>query len=106
MRFNKISYKVRRLNQIVVCTMTEDNKSWRLQEEVDMLKEEIENLNLELDNKTDELQQIKYVREIECEISSLRSFVLINIDSIDDVPEKMVLIVRASVRAKMRCLNC
>lgn len=87
-----MSYKIRRLkSQIKVCTGAEDNKSWQLKEEVDMLNSEIENLNLELDCKTHELQQIKFVTEIECEISSLINFVLINIDNADDISEKIAL---------------
>ena len=53
----------------------------------DMLNSEMENFNLELDCKTHELQQIQFVKEIECEISSLINFVL----TVDNVSEKLAL---------------
>lgn len=87
-----MSYKIRRIkSQIKVGTGVEDNKSWQIKKEVNMFKSERENLNLELNCKTDELQQINFVREIECEISSLITFMLTNIDNVDDAYEKLAL---------------
>ncbi|BDA71033.1 hypothetical protein CAL7716_051990 [Calothrix sp. PCC 7716] len=79
MRFDEMSYKIRRSkSQVQASRGIETNQSRKHQNVVEILKSQIVNLNIELRCKTQELEYIKSSRDIEQEVYYLVISTLLN----------------------------
>ena len=86
-----MSYKIRRLkSHLKACRSIEAEKSWQLQERVEILKEKIESLNLELRYKTYELEKMKQSRYMEHEVYTLITSMLQNIDDANELAKNLL----------------
>jgi hypothetical protein len=86
-----MSYKIRRLHShLKVCKSIEAEKSWQIEENVEILKEEIERLNLELRYKSYELEKMKQSRYMEQEVYSIITSMLLNIDDANELAKNLL----------------
>ncbi|MGI2908077.1 hypothetical protein [Tolypothrix sp. VBCCA 56010] len=86
-----MSYKIRRLHShLKVCKSIEAEKSWKIEENVEILKEEIERLNLELRYKSYELEKMKQSRDMEQEVYTLITSSLQNIDDANELAKNLL----------------
>jgi hypothetical protein len=84
-------YKIRRLkSHLKVCRSIKAEKSWQLEETVEILKEKVESLNLELRYKSYELEKMKQSRCIEQEVYTLISSSLQNLDDENELAKNLL----------------
>jgi hypothetical protein len=86
-----MSYKIRRLkSHLKVCRSIKAEKSWQLEETVEILKEKVESLNLELRYKSYELEKMKQSRCMEQEVYALITSSLQNIDDANELAKNLL----------------
>ncbi len=86
-----MSYKIRRFRSIQACRGIQTDKSWQLQQTVEILKEQIQSLNLELRYKSYELEQVKQSRYTEHELYSIIGSMLLNIDDTNELTKNLLV---------------
>lgn len=86
----KMSYKIRRLHHLKASRSIKAEKSWQLEENVEILKSEIERLNLELRYKNYELEKMKQSRCMEHEVYTLITSSLQNIDDANELAKNLL----------------
>ncbi|GAX42477.1 hypothetical protein NIES4075_34780 [Tolypothrix sp. NIES-4075] len=86
-----MSYKIRRLkSHVQVYRSIEAEKSWKIEDNVEILKSEIERLNLELRYKSYELEKMKQSRYMEQEVYTLITSSLQNIDDANELAKNLL----------------
>ncbi len=86
-----MSYKIRRFQSYLkVCRSIKADKSWQIEENVEILKQEIERLNLELRYKSYELEKMKQSRYMEHEVYTLITSMLLKIDDENELAKNLL----------------